>query len=325
MRHPSGRVAAALTALSCCLALVVTGCANPESEKTAPPAKAADGTQMNLSPSQDRLHAQRIAAIADSVPEAVREDGFLDIVNLAGTEPPLSFYATDNQTVIGVEPDLATLVADVLGLKPRFHTVSWENIFIGLDSGKYELAMTNVTVTEERKDKYDFATYRADEVAFEAPRDADWTVRGPNDVAGRTIAVTAGTNQEQLLRTWDRQNRAKNLDPVTVKNFQNPADYYLALGSGRVDAYLGPGPAGAYHAAASGKTKVIGTFSSSGDGLEGRIGATVRKENGLIEPVAKALNVVMADGTYTEVLKRWGLQAEALPKSEVNPPGIPRS
>ncbi|WP_327710603.1 ABC transporter substrate-binding protein [Streptomyces sp. NBC_00464] len=324
MRHVPGR-AAALTALSCCLALAVAGCADPESGKDAPPAKAADGTRMNLTADQNRVRAERVAAIAGSVPESVRKDGVLDIVNLAGTEPPLSFYANDNRTVIGAEPDLATLVADVLGLKPRFHTVSWENIFIGLDSGKYELAMTNVTVTEERKEKYDFATYRADEVAFEAPRDADWTVRGPEDVAGRTIAVTPGTNQEQLLRTWDRENRAKKRKPVTVKNFQNPADYYLALGSGRVDAYLGPGPAGAYHAVASGKTKVIGTFSSSGGGLEGRIGGTVRKGNGLAGPLAKALNAVMADGTYTKVLKRWGLQAEALQKSEINPPGIPKS
>ena len=63
---------------------------------------------------------------------------------------------------------------------------SWENLFVGLDSGKFDAGSSNITVTEERKEKYDFVTYRLDNLAFEARKGDDWTVTEPKDIAGQT-------------------------------------------------------------------------------------------------------------------------------------------
>ena len=93
-----------------------------------------------------------------------------------GGTPPLVFTADDDKTVIGVEVDLAHLFADKLGLKVETPATSWENVFLGIDSGRYDVALSNVTVTEERKEKYDFATYRKDDLAFEAPLGGSWKV-----------------------------------------------------------------------------------------------------------------------------------------------------
>ncbi|MEV5983094.1 ABC transporter substrate-binding protein [Streptomyces sp. NPDC052114] len=279
---------------------------------------------INIGPDQNRVRGTKAAAIAALVPEEVRERGTLRLGGGADSTAPLGFYATDDKTRIGSEVDLAILVADTLGLKPVFEEVSWENLFVGLDSGKFDGVFGNVTVTEERKEKYDFATYRLDNIAFEVKKGAGWKAEGPEDVAGKSVAVSSGTNQEKILVDWSRQNEKAGREPVDIKYFQKDSDYYLALQSGRIDAYLGPSPAVSYHVASAGQTEVAGSLSGGGDSLQGEIAATTKKGSGLVDAYAAALNHVIKDGSYAKVLKRWGLSGEAVEKSEINPPGLPK-
>lgn len=279
---------------------------------------------VNIGPDQNRIRGKKVDDIAALVPAAIRKRGTLKLGQSADASPPLGFYATDDKTRIGSEIDLATLVADTLGLKLDNDEVSWENLFVGLDSGKFDAVFSNVTVTEERKEKYDFATYRLDNISFEAKKGTDWKIDGPEDVAGKTIAVFSGTNQEKILVDWSKQNEKAGRKPVSIKYFQKDTDYYLALQSGRIDAYLGPSPSAAYHVASAGQSQVIGTLSGAGDDLQGKIAATTKKGSGLVDAYAAAINHVIEDGSYDRVLKRWGLSSEAVPKSEINPPGLPK-
>ncbi|MEU6982647.1 ABC transporter substrate-binding protein [Streptomyces sp. NPDC046324] len=313
-------------ALGLALALALTACGNPSDGGTTEVAAASGRkTTINLSPDQNRVTTAKVDSIAAKVPEKIRKRGTLEIVDSSGSAAPLTFYATDNKTVIGVETDIAFLVADVLGLEPHINTVSWENIFVGLDSAKYDVGFSNITVTEERKEKYDFATYREDNLGFEAKKGSGLKVAGPADVAGRKVAVSSGTNQEKLLVEWSKENEKAGRKPVDIAYYQNDSDTYLALQSGRIDLYLGPNPTAAYHAATTGKTEVVGTYSGAGSTLQGLIAATTKKDSGLAEPLAAALDEVIENGTYAEVLERWGLSDEAVPTSEINPPGLPKT
>ncbi|MEU7027567.1 ABC transporter substrate-binding protein [Streptomyces sp. NPDC046275] len=318
-------VLTALAAFSALGLLTACGTSDAATDEIRPRDQKGSGTAINLGPEQHRVRTAKVDAIAAKLPEAVRKRGTLSLGVSTGSAPPLAFYATDDRTLIGVELDIATLVADTLGVKPEFSPVSWENLFVGLDSGKFDGVFSNVTVTEERKEKYDFATYRLDDLAFEAKKGAGWKVSGPADVAGKSIAVSSGTNQEKILVDWSRQNERAGRKPVDIKYFQNQTDYYLALQSGRIDAYLGPNPTAAYHVASAGQTEIVGKFSGAGAGLQGKIAATTKKDSGLVEAYAAALNHVVQNGTYAQVLKRWGLSSEAVPASEINPPGLPRT
>ncbi|MEV0176052.1 ABC transporter substrate-binding protein [Streptomyces sp. NPDC050803] len=325
MPTPTARRTTA-AALGLTATLLLAACGNPDDGRTTEVADSSGArTRINLSPDQDRITTAKVDSIAAEVPAEIRRRGTLEVVDSSGSAAPLTFFATDNKTVIGVEPDLASLVADVLGLKLHLNTVSWENIFVGLDSAKYDVGFSNITVTEERKEKYDFATYRKDNLGFEAKKGSGLTVTGPEDVAGKTVAVGSGTNQEKLLIEWSAANEKAGREPVDIKYYQNDSDTYLALQSGRIDLYLGPNPTAAHHAATTGKTEVVGTYSGAGDTLQGLIAATTKKDSGLAEPLADALNEIIDNGTYAKVLKRWGLSDEAVTGSEINPPGLPKS
>ncbi|MEU8668082.1 ABC transporter substrate-binding protein [Streptomyces anulatus] len=313
----------ALALLTATGLLTACGASDPSTDLAAP--KGRKDTGVNIGPDQDRLRGKKVAAAADLVPEAIRERGTLRLGASAEAVPPLGFYATDDRTRIGSEIDIATLVADTLGLKPEFEQVSWENLFVGLDSSKFDGVLSNVTVTEERKEKYDFATYRLDNIAFEAKKGSGWKVKEPADVAGKTISVSSGTNQEKILVEWSEKNVEAGREPVDIKYFQKDTDYYLALQSGRIDAHLGPSPVAAYHVASAGQSEIVGQLSGAGGGLQGKIAATTKKGSGLVEAYAAAIDHIVRDGSYGKVLERWGLSGEAVEKSEINPPGLPKA
>ncbi|MFJ8751286.1 ABC transporter substrate-binding protein [Streptomyces sp. NPDC102441] len=304
---------------------LLTACGSSDAAEDVIRPEGAKGAGVNIGPDQNRIRGKKADAIAAGVPAAVRERGILRLGASADASPPLGFYATDDRTRIGSEVDLATLIADTLGLKPEFEQVSWENLFVGLDSSKFDGVLSNVTVTEERKEKYDFATYRLDNIAFEARKGSGWKVKGPADVAGKTISVASGTNQEKILVDWSEENVKAGRKPVEIKYFQKDTDYYLALRSGRIDAYLGPSPSANYHVASAGQSEIIGTLSGGGDGIQGKIAATTKKDSGLVEAYGAAIDHIIQDGSYAKVLKRWGLSDEAVEKSEINPPGLPKT
>jgi polar amino acid transport system substrate-binding protein len=302
--------------------LLVAGCADPVAE--AP--KGIEAISFDTSAGQQHITSTKIDAIAAELPAAVRESGKLVVGNgsAGGGQPPLGFTADDNKTPIGVEVDIAYLTASVLGLTPEIQTTSWENLFLGLDSGKYQVGVSNIGVSELRKEKYDFATYRLGLHAWEAKKGSGLKVTKPADIAGKTVAVGSGTLQEAILLDWNKQNVAAGVKPANVKYYQQSTDTYLALESGRIDLFLGPNPTATYHAATAGKTEIVGTVSSSYP-LQGLVGITTKKDNGLVKALADALNAAIADGSYAKVLAKWHLEAEAVPKSLVNPPGLPKN
>lgn len=290
----------------------------------AAPAAADKPGGINITAQQNRIRAQKVDAVAALVPAAIRTRGTLVVGTTGNGTPPLSFRADDDKTIIGVEPDLAQLVADVLGLKLDLQATSWENLFLSIENGQFDTGFSNITVTEERKDKYDFATYRKDTIAFEVRSDKNITaISAPKDIAGLTVGVGAGTNQEQILLRWDEQNKAAGLAPVKFQYYQVTSDYYLALQSGRIDVYAGPNPTSAYHVAVEGQSKIVGAVSGGGT-IPADIAAMTKKGNGLVQALRQALDTVIKNGQYAEVLKRWNLASEALPASEVNPQGLPR-
>ncbi|KPH97210.1 ABC-type transporter, periplasmic subunit family 3 [Actinobacteria bacterium OK074] len=287
------------------------------------------GALSNGAAKETTVKVAEVKAISAELPKSIASSGELTIGvgALPAGSPPLAFVGSDQKTLTGAEPDLARLVATVLGLKPVVNNSTFENVFIGLDSGKNDVAFSNVTVTEERKKKYEFATYRQDNLAFVVPKKSTWNFDDDyENLAGQTVAVSAGTNQEKILLEW-KAKLAKEGKKLTVKYFQDANSIYLALAGGKIDSYFGPNPGIAYHNAQTAgtpkATRTAGKFSGAGATLQGLIAATAKKDSGLAKPLADAINHLIKNGQYAKWLAAWNLSNEAVATSEVNPPGLP--
>ena len=291
----------------------------------------ATAATLSLAQAVDLSPEQPSRPRSQPVPEAVKllpkdykfvKEGVLTVGTTTG-RLPFSAYALDNKTPVGNAPDIAQLVADSLGRKLELVSVAWADWPLGLVSGKFDVVISNVTVTEERKEKFDFSTYRNDTLGIYVPTSSKiQAIKEPKDVAGLKLIVSAATNQEQILLRWDKQNVAAGLKPVEIQYYDDDVVLYLALASGRADAYLAPNGIAA-HNARDGKTRLVGTFSG-GYPLTAEIGVVSRKGSGIAEAITTALNAQIHNGNYSKALSRWNLQSEAITVSRTNPPGLPK-
>lgn len=235
---------------------------------------------------------------------------------------PLADYGADSKDVVGIEPDIARLIADALRLKLVIVPVAWADWPLGLESGKYDAVLSNVTVTEKRKKKFDFSSYRYDLLGIYTRSDGPiQKIEKPADVAGLKVVVGASTNQDQILRQWDRQNIAAGLKPVEYQYFDDAVVGRLAVITGRADVSFEPNATGAY-SARDGKVRRVGLFPGGWPNAAA-ISVATRKGSGLADAVTQALNTQIGSGTYAQALKRWNVAEEAVPQSQTNPPGLP--
>lgn len=259
------------------------------------------------------------AAIA-RIPASYRfvEPGTLTVAISALNSPPLALLASDNRTRIGSDPDIARLLAGSLGLKLKLVPTAWEDWPLGITSGRYDVALVNIAVTEPRKEKFDFATYRVDSLAFSVKStSAIDKINGAADLSGRKVIVGSGTNQERILLGWNGENEAAGRQPALPIYLTDDASGNLYIQSGRADVFFGPQSTAAYKAALTGATKVVGLGPK-----KAWVATTTKKGNGLVYALQAALDGAIARGEYQQVLARWGEQGEAVTQSQVNPPGI---
>ncbi len=290
-------------------------------------AVSADDAAFDLSPEQPaRIKAEKNdAAIAAISPDFkfVTPGKFTVAVSPGG--PPLATYATDAKTVVGADPDYASAIADSLGLELELLPVAWIDWPLGLTSRKYDAVISNVGVTEQRKEKFDFSTYRQGLHGFFVKSGSAITaIKEPKDAAGLRFIVGAGTNQERILLRWSDEDAAAGLKPLELQYYDDEAASLLALSSGRADVIVQPHAQLVYIAARDHNIKRVGTLSA-GWPDRSDVAIATKKDSGLAEALTIATNGLIKSGVYARILDHWHLSEEALPKSETNPPGLPRS
>ena len=242
------------------------------------------------------------------------EPGTLTVAISALNSPPLALLASDNRTRIGSDPDIARLLAGSLGLKLKLVPTAWEDWPLGITSGRYDVAL----VTEQRKEKFDFATYRVDSLAFSVKSTSNvQSITSAKDLAGKKVIVGSGTNQERILLGWNEENKKAGREPALPVYLTDDASGNLYIQSGRADVFFGPQSISAYKAALTGKTRVVGLGPK-----KAYVATTTKKGNGLVYALQAALDGAIKRGDYQKVLARWGEAGEAVTSSDVNPPGI---
>ena len=290
-------------------------------------AALAGGDVYDLSPEQPaRIHVQADPALAAKLPADFKwaNPGSFTVAIAAGGEPPLATYATDAATLVGSDPDLASQLGEILGLKVNLVAVAWPDWPLGLTSGKYDAVISNVGVTEERKLKYDFSTYRQGLHGFFVKTDSKITsIKEPQDVAGLKIATSSGTIQDRIINEWSKENVANGLAASDILYYDDSAATLLALQSGRVDAIFNVNSVYTYQSLKTGALRLVGNVNAGWPNIAD-VGVVTRKDSGLAPVLTDAINKLIADGTYAKTLEQWKLTPEAIPTAKTNPPGLPK-
>jgi polar amino acid transport system substrate-binding protein len=253
------------------------------------------------------------AAIAAQVPAAIKSKGTLNVASEAQYAPN-EFLATDGHTVIGMDADLVKALADVMGLKVNIINSTFEAIIPGLAAGRYDLGASSFTDTKEREKTVDFVTYYSAGISFYAKTSSNPGVTKLADLCGKTVAVQKGTVEEEETTEQSKKCKKEGKKAVNPLSFpgQNPVN--LAVSSGRAELGMADSPVVAYQIKQS-----AGAFKLVGESYNFKpYGLAIPKHNGMAAPILAALKLLMSNGTYGQILTKWGIQSGAISTPKIN-------
>jgi polar amino acid transport system substrate-binding protein len=253
------------------------------------------------------------AAIAAKVPAAIKSKGTLTVASEAQYAPN-EFIAPDGHTIIGMDADLMKALGEVMGLKVKLVNSNFETIIPGLAAGRYDLGASSFTDTKEREKTVDFVDYFQAGISFYAKSSANPGVKTVADICGKTVAVEKGTVEQEEATKQSAKCTKEGKKSVSVLSFpgQNPVN--LAIASGRAEVGMADSPVVAYQVKLS-----KGTFKLVGETYEvAPYGIAIPKKSGMTTPILAALKALIANGTYTKILAKWGIQSGAISEPTVN-------
>lgn len=252
---------------------------------------------------------------ADQLPSDVRVRGFLTVAT-DPTYPPFETLSDDQKTIVGLDPDLLGELGEELGVEIRFARASFDSIIPGLRAGRYDLAVSGMTDTKERQEQVTFVDYFNAGGAIVMPVDADVTTEElPDALCGEAVGVQTGTITAGFSEDASKQCEAGGKEPIDLRMFPSVPASVLAMGSGRID-YVWTDNVAAATQVKNGK----GAFVSINDGTPpAPTGMAFPKESDeLVEAVRAALQTLVDDGRYKEILEKYGLADGAVETAEVN-------
>ena len=269
-------------------------------------------TSSKTSTSSSATPSAQVSSIAAQVPAAVKAKGTL-IVAADATYAPNEFIGSDGHTVAGMDADLAAALGQVLGLKVNMVNATFDTIIPGLASGKYNLGISSFTDTKVREKTVDFVTYFVAGTSFYVKASGGADVTSLAGLCGHKVAAEKGTTQQA-----DAQAQAPKCasagKPVALLIFNDQNAVNLALSSGRADVAMADSPVAAYQVKQSN-----GTFRLSGQPYgTAPYGIAIPKNSGMAGPVLATLKHLIADGTYTKILDKWGVQEGAISTPVIN-------
>ncbi len=192
--------------LACVMCLCFAACGSAEKE----PATSAP--------------ADSTPASSDTSLEDVKKSGKLTIATSPDFPP---FESLEGDKVVGIEIDLLEMIAEKLGVELEINQMDFDSVLPGIQSGKFNIGVSGITVTEDRKKNADFTVpYFAAAQAIVVLKDSP--IKSKADLEGKKVSVQTGTTAEEYCM--------KN--GYEVSAFQANNDALSALTSGKVDAWV---------------------------------------------------------------------------------------
>jgi polar amino acid transport system substrate-binding protein len=289
-------VAAALFAL-----LVTTACGdNTQAGRRASPAAGFD------------------QALHDRLPAGILARG---TVRVGGGDPypPASLFAPDGRTLVGFEPDLASALGRVLGVRFEFVNVDFSELLAELQRHRIDIAMASMTDNAERQKQADFVNYFQAGTSILVQRGNPKGISELKDLCDKVVAVEEGTTQVDLLqRTQKGCDTGKR---IKVRAYGENANALVQLRTGRADAVLTDYPP-AVHLTTDQRTSAHYQLAVSTQYEPSPYGIAVAKDQPELRDVLRdALEQVMSSGEYADILRRWGVPSGALKAATINAGG----
>ena len=262
---------------------ILTGCGNTQAPDTQAPASEVS--------SDSAAEQTKEESGAKSTYEIAKENGYITFAT-EGTYAPYSFH-DENDKLTGFDIEVATAVADKLGLEAKFTETQWDGIIAGLDAGKYDAIANQVSITDERKQKYLFSDPYTYVYGVVIVNEKNTDINSFEDLKGKDVALTVTSNWAELAESYGGKI-------VSTNGFSESIQLVI---QGRADATVNDNVTFLDYKSnqPDAKAKVVAT---SEDATESAI--LIRKDDSdLQEAVNSALKEIREDGTLKSISEKY--------------------
>lgn len=232
------------------------------------------------------------------------EQEFEFIVGFDAEFPPYG-YLDDSGEYVGFDLDLAQEVCLRNGWKLVKRPISWDSKDSELASGSISCIWNGFTMNG-REEAYTWTTPYVDNSQVVIVR-SDSGIEHLSDLAEKIVVVQSDSSALSALTGEDASKENKAL-AQSMKELQQVSDYnsaFMNLESGMVDAIAMDIGVASYQLSTRGDTFVMLEEKLSTE----EYGVGFKKGNTeLRDKVQKTLLVMLEDGTFEEVAKKWGLE-----------------
>jgi len=228
------------------------------------------------------------SSAAQDNPYDLQQAGTLRIATL--TDAPPNVFLKDGKFT-GFDNDLMTAVAGKLGLKPQFVGTDFSALLAQVNSHKFDVGSSSITITDARKKTVDFTNgYDFGYFGLDVP--AGSAIKGFDQLQGKRVVVVQGTVQDDYATK-------KGLNPVRVPDYNSALNQLRTKTS---DAWIAPAEIGEKTANDSkGKVLLAAKELSSAPTAF----AVAKGNTALREALNKALDQVIQDGTWTKLQEQY--------------------
>jgi polar amino acid transport system substrate-binding protein len=230
--------------------------------------------------------------------------------------PPQEFFDAGGNPV-GSDIEIGQEIATRLGLTAEVQNSVFDTIIAALQGGKCDVIISAQNITTDRVKQVDMIPFFEAGQSFVVAKGNPKGIKTADDICGKTIAAETGTTEADYINgTGDYKGQglsasceAKGKGAITLQTFSKDSDALLALQSGHVDAYFADSPVAGYYV-----VQKPDLFELSGVELGVALeGISVLKDHqALRDAVQTALVSMINDGSYLNILKKYGDESGAI-------------
>lgn len=129
---------------------------------------------------------------------------------------PKPFNYEENGELTGYEIEVVRAIfKDSDKYDVKFEKTEWSGVFAGLDADRYQMAVSNISYTKERAEKYLYAAPTAKNPNVLVVKKDDPSIKSFDDIGGKSTEVVQGTTSAKQLEDYNKQHS----DNPTVLNY----------------------------------------------------------------------------------------------------------
>jgi polar amino acid transport system substrate-binding protein len=266
------------------------------------------------------LAATATTALSASLPDRIAQAKVIKVA-VNAIYPPMEFKDPATGTLTGFDVDLGNALAKQLGVTFDWQESAFEQLMPSLATGRADLILSGLTDRPERRASADFIDYLNSGAQFFVLAERAGEFKAPTDLCGKAVGSSRSTSFPKSIEDWSTANcQAAGKPAIQVVGTEDTASARLQLKQRRLDAAVQGSETIPYAMTLEPNTyQPIGTpFTSLSQGI-----AFTKQDSQLRDAVLAALQKLMADGTYAQIIAKWHLEASAAHQITLNGAPLP--